>query len=155
MSKFDELLDKSVEYQSLSAEELDMVKDELVDPESPEDRATLLHILGHAGGPEMVPVVEPFLDSPEDPFLARMALQVLCNSWGLAEKYHDRISEFIRGVPWDDEDDVVRDMAISCAGISLREHWDPELAGMLIGIAQDESEEELTRNWAMFSLGRA
>ncbi|MGH7425383.1 MAG: hypothetical protein ACREJP_04385, partial [Candidatus Methylomirabilales bacterium] len=70
MSRFDKLLDKAVKNRHLSAEELEMVKGELLDPETLEDRSTLIHILGHAGDPDMAPLVERFLVSPEDPFLA-------------------------------------------------------------------------------------
>ncbi|MGH7426414.1 MAG: HEAT repeat domain-containing protein [Candidatus Methylomirabilales bacterium] len=153
MSKFDEILDKAVEHRHLSPEELEMVKSELLDPETSEDRSNLLHILGHVGNPSMVPIVEGYLDWREDPYVAAMALQVLCDSWGLYDEYRHVLIRFMRRVPWD-EDEEVRNMAISCAGESLRERRDPELALVLMDMAQDESEEELTRSWAMRALAR-
>ncbi|MGH7425801.1 MAG: hypothetical protein ACREJP_06505 [Candidatus Methylomirabilales bacterium] len=141
----------------LSDRELEEVKSELLDPETTEDRHRLLYIIGRGGDPRFLPVVEPFLDSPDDPMLASLALEILCNFWGLYEKYRDVTIKFMRGVPWD-EDKEVMDMAISCAGQLLRERRDPELARMLLEIAEwkvDDEITELTRDWAMFALGRA
>lgn len=118
------------------------------------DPYVLLEIVGEAGGKELAGAVEPFLNARMDPMLARIALQILCDYWGLYREYRNDIIRFLDGVPWDKEDDV-RQIAIAVAGGSLRHGSDPELLKRLIDFAEDARNRELLREDAVSSLGRA
>lgn len=86
--------------------------------------------------------------------LARIALQILTNYWGIAGDYRDRIIEFMTGVPWDLENDA-REVAISAAGDLVRHERDSGLLEQLLKIAEDKSESSSIRAEAIKSLGRA
>ncbi len=113
-----------------------------------------LHILGLMGATEHRALVESYLESPRDPMLARIALVVLCNHWGLAEDYRDALEAFVRGVAWDEEDDV-RLVAISAAGELSRETGDLGLIGVLLSVATDGQQRVLLREAATSALARA
>lgn len=117
------------------------------------DLYTALHIVGIAGNSSMVDFVIPYLDAAHDPMLARLALQVLCRYWGLAERFIDRIRDFMLGVEWDEANDV-RQVAISLAGQYLRDgNVAGELTEILVQIASDPTDdilrEDATRALAM------
>ena len=118
------------------------------------DPYVLLEIVGEAGGRELSEFIEPFLDSPSDPMVARLALQILTNYWSLLSEYRDKIIEFMRGVPWDAENDV-REVAIDAAGEAIRQHRDIDLLHELLEIAEDSKESAAIRGQAIVSLGRA
>lgn len=153
MSVYERLFMESKERR-LSPEELDLVKAELLDPESTEERYRLLYILGRGGDPSLLPVVEPFLDSPDEPMLARLALEILCHMWDLYDRYRDEIIRFIIGVSWDEDEDV-KLMAISCAGSLVQEHPDPELIRLLIWVAESPDEDDVNTQVALRALARA
>lgn len=77
---------------------------------------SLLYVLARSFATEHEELVAGFLDHRDDPTLARLALQTLCSSWELGEKYADEMRRFIDGVPWDHLGDV-RPVAISAAGV--------------------------------------
>ncbi len=119
----------------LTDAELETVKEKLLGPDTDEDRYLLLYILGRGGDPRFVRVVEPFVDSPENPMLAALALRILCDYRELAEPYRDVMMAFIRGMPWDDERDAKlsalseagewlrTDRTPSCSRFSWRRRW--------------------------------
>jgi hypothetical protein len=148
-----ELLDKA-KSRLITRKEIADVARELASEETDADRYTLIHILGAAGATEHEPLVARFLDSPEDPMLARIALQTLISRWGKGQVYRDRMESFVRGVEWDADSDV-RNVAISAAGEFLREREDRGLLRLLIDIFTSPSEAELVRQSAYFALGRA
>lgn len=123
-------------------------------PAGTRDPYVLLEIVGVAGGPDLVMLVEPFLDSRQDPMLARLSLEILCNYWGLRQSYRHRLVTFLMGAPWDEEGDV-RQVAISEAGEYLRRDADREILQALLGIATSPTEDKLTREIAIQALGRA
>jgi hypothetical protein len=86
--------------------------------------------------------------------MSRLALQILGNFWDDAERYMTQIEQFLKGVSWD-EDEHVRQMAISVAGEYLRSHLRPDLLLQLIHIFENPEEEQLTREGAYFALARA
>lgn len=118
------------------------------------DPYLLIHALGLGGTPSLASVVEPYLTSREDPLQARIALQVLCDFWGLAVRYRENVSSFIDGVPWDLEGDI-RSMGISIAGEFIRDHNDVGLLRQLLDIVNNETEPMDTREWALRAVGRA
>lgn len=50
----------------------------------PIDRYDALFVIGKAGITRHEDLVESYLDSPDDPMLARLAIQILCNWWGVS-----------------------------------------------------------------------
>jgi hypothetical protein len=86
--------------------------------------------------------------------LARIALQVLCGHWGMAEKYRDNIDQFSRGVSWDTDGDV-RLAALTASGELARETGDVSLVALLLGVFDGYGEPHLIRQAAYFALARA
>jgi hypothetical protein len=138
----------------LPASDLERVVAELADPARTANRYTLLHIVGKGGGPRFRTLVEAYLDSPEDPMLARLALQILCRFWGLTADYLVDLRRFLKGVDWDDEQDV-RLIAASVAGEYLERHDDAELAHELLRLSADGDGNRVLRDSAVRGLARA
>jgi hypothetical protein len=153
MSDYKDLL-RQARSGGISEQELSMVVSQLHSTDPAVDRYTLLQILGYAGYPSWRPQVEQFLACEEDPMLARAALQILCDMWGLTGMYITEILQFLQGVPWD-EGGYVRLAAISIAGEYLRNHFQSQLLSDLIGIFEDETEAAVPRQEAYFALARA
>src|SRR6185437_426082 len=99
---------------------------------------TALHILGHAGDASYEAIVSAFLDSQDNPMLARLALQILCSYWGLCDQYVEEVRQFVDGVAWDEGEDV-RLAAISIGGDYLGGHEDRALADALLSTFEDRS----------------
>jgi hypothetical protein len=118
------------------------------------DPYTLLHIIGRSGDRSRRALVEKYLHWPQDPMLARLALQIVCGYWGDIERYLDQVLEFVKGVDWDDENDV-RQVAISNAGEYLRTQSHTELLQRLLDIVRDGNESPTIRADAYFALSRA
>lgn len=117
----------------------------------------MLYIISLAGDPARdEQLVASFLDSPEDPMLARLALETLTD-WDLGQRYREQVLRFIRGVEWDVEDEgQARQMAMFCAGTMLRQGVpDHELASELIDMASAREADSLDRQDALRSLARA
>jgi hypothetical protein len=138
----------------ISSAEIQAVAQELGDPLSEVDRYTLLHILGKAEAKSFADVVERYVDYQDDPMVARLALQVLCTYWGYGSRYLRHLIAFVRGVPWDTEDEV-RLAATSIAGEFLRSTREPELLKALIEVYEDEGANQTARETAYLALGRA
>jgi hypothetical protein len=113
-----------------------------------------LLVIGRTRLVTYAPLVETYLDCPEDPMLARLALQILCRYFGLGLRYRDAIERFLRKVDWDDEDDV-RTMAIGCAGTLLAQHEDRPLLSLLLATYRDEEEGRIMRRFAYEALAEA
>jgi len=114
------------------------------------DLYSLLLILGRRGDPRDAPSIEPFLESHDDPMLARLAIQILCVYYDMAPRYVAELERFCRHVAWDIDNDA-RLMAISCA-------WranDKGLLRLLLDTFEDASEDRLVREAAYRSLGHA
>jgi hypothetical protein len=118
------------------------------------DKYELLLILGRAGTIQYRKTVEQYLSSPDDPMLARLALQILCQYWGLTREYKDTIEQYIRRVDWDEEEDV-RLMAISCSGAILMDESNAELLSLVYDIFRSDKENEITRGAAYEALAIA
>jgi hypothetical protein len=138
----------------ITAAEVDGVAQRLSVAEDDDDRYTMLMILGYSGATRHRTLVERFLECREDPMLARAALSVLCDDWNYANEYLGQIRRFLRGVEWDDEEDV-RLMAISRGGEYLRSYDDREILTELLRIANDRSQNPVVRQAAYRALGRA
>ena len=119
-----------------------------------DDAYTAIHVLGLMRATEHEKLVAAFLDTPDDPMLARIALQVLCSHWRMAGRYRDRIARFSRGVDWDYDEDV-RIAAISAGGELLRESPDKALLTLLLTLFRSEVESHMTRQAAYLALARA
>ncbi len=149
----DQLLEKAKEGK-ITRTELDAVAASLADPLTAGDPYTKLYIVAFDEAGRQRALVESFLDRPDDPMLSRLALQILCDFWGLTEDYLSRVKSFVTGVPWDEEEDV-RQVAISIAGEYLNEKYDPELFEALLLIVDEPAEDELMREVAVAALARA
>ena len=159
-NKFHELCDRAYkalvendEAAKLTNEELELVAAELQKPDT-EEKYLLIRILGYSHATAYQPLVERFLISESDPYLASAALQVLCNHWGFENQYLQKIQEFIQGVSWDEHEDV-RLVAISTAGEHLRKNENKEFLQTILEIFKDENEDHLLREAAYSSLARA
>ncbi|MBS0655861.1 MAG: hypothetical protein JSR46_08800, partial [Verrucomicrobia bacterium] len=133
-----DLLDKVLCQEPLTKEEIDEVAQSVKDtkPGNDKDLAMLIEILGASGAIEHRKVVEQFLYYPTDPWVSRKALDVLCNSWSLTKEYLNELKMFIRGVEWDNFEEI-RLGAISHAGDYLSREYDKELLQLLISVFED------------------
>jgi hypothetical protein len=118
------------------------------------DAYTAIHILGRGFATDYRDLVETFLDSPDDPDLARIALTTLVNYWDLGGEYRDKLREFVAGIEWDFGNDV-RLVALSAAGELARKTGDHELVADLLEIADDPREDVLVRDTAFDAIARA
>ena len=153
MSNYHDLLEKA-KWSKLTDAEVGAVARELQREKPDTDRYTLLHILGRAGATAHRGLVERYLDVPDDPMLARIALQTLIDYWDLADEYLAVTKRFVHGVAWDVDQDV-RLVAISNAGEYLRTHEEPELLGEILRIFNDDREMRMSRETAYRALARA
>lgn len=112
---------------------------------------TLIHALGRGGAKEYAPLVREYLESPDDPMLARIALLTLCRYWELVEEYESEILRFVAGVDWDDGGHV-RLIAISLLGDLLLVKPRAELRRQLLAILLDEHESMPFRSAAYSAL---
>jgi hypothetical protein len=151
--KWSVLLEKAKDG-SLSNHELDQVVAAIKDPGVNADPYTLLHIIGRAMDVSNERLVASYLDCPADPMLSRLALQILCNYWGLTAKYLSYVRNFLSRVDWDIDDDV-RQIAASIAGEFLRTTWDDDLFRSLLDISTNESDLPEMRITAIRALARA
>ncbi len=118
------------------------------------EKYDVLHELGHQGNAQWAAAVEPYLESPSDPMLARLALEVLCVHWRLANEYRDHIVRFLQGIGWYNEEDV-RQIAVYAAGEMLAHAQDRELLALLVRLAETDDRDTLVRDDALFALARA
>jgi hypothetical protein len=100
------------------------------------------------------PLVAAFLDFETEPMVARLALQILCRWWGLYSDYRDEISRFLYPVAWD-EDELIRLMAIGCAGELVLIDGEVSILRELHQIFCDETEDPIIRDAVYSALARA
>lgn len=149
----DKLLAKAKDGK-LERSELDLVVAGLDKTERVEDSTyTRLHIIGRAYAMDYEELVASFLHKPNDPMLSKIALQILCSWWGLADKYMTCLREFLEGVEWDEEGQV-RLIAISAAGQYLREYDDRGLLEKLLEICESGLEDEDDKAAAVDAIAR-
>ncbi|MGK5446743.1 hypothetical protein [Streptomyces radiopugnans] len=123
--------------------------------ENQRDLYTALHVVGIAGSPAQAEAVQRHLCTPADPMLSRLALQILCDYWGMSSDFLPELQSFLAGVDWDVDGDV-REIAIPIAGRHLREVGGPVgLAQVLTDIAESEGELDLVREGALRALAAA
>jgi hypothetical protein len=118
-----------------------------------EERYELLLILGRAAATEYESDVAAYLTDNSDPMLTRLAVQVLCNYWGLADKYIGVVAQFCKGSDWDSDEDV-RLVAISATGEYLRGKQDPAYLSLLLD-TYDSDADDICRNAAYSAIARA
>ena len=117
-----------------------------------DDKLLIIGILAEHGNPKYASDIEPFL-TVENPFLVRKALKVLCH-WDEDARYAIPLVHFMRGVSWD-EDNFVRDSAISSAGEWLRRNNDTEVLAELVRAFSDKNQDDDERSWTYRAIGRA
>lgn len=110
------------------------------------DRYDVLFVIGKAGDTRYEDLVASCMDSPDDPMLARLAIQILGNWWGIGARHTVRIREFVLGVPWDVETGgYVRAVAITSAGRIVREHADLQLLAALLQVFDHDESGDMRR----------
>ncbi len=119
-----------------------------------EDTYSLLYVVGRSFAVEHEGLVAGFLESRDEPTLARLAVQVLCTQWRLTERYVDQLQRFLDGVDWDCLDDV-RPVAVTAAGEFLREHAHRGLLERLVHLCGPAGLDPLQRRIAREALARA
>ena len=136
---------------SLSDSELSFAADLAASRSS--DAYTAIMVLGRSFAKKYRPLVETYLESPDNPMFARGAVYALCDCWDETERYLPQIIAFCRKVDWDDENDV-RLIALSSAGEFLRNNWSQELAECVLHVAETE-EDVIISNAAKQAIARA
>mgnify|MGYP006297469979 FL=1 len=137
---FQDVLHRAKFEGELRPEEVEAAADALRKEEWGEsDPYDLLYIVGLGGMKKHRPILERFLDSPDDPMLARAALIQLCRYFDEFDRYRDVVIQFIEGVQWDWLG-AVRHQAIRLAGQHLAEHEDIELLRLLFEIYLDPND---------------
>jgi hypothetical protein len=154
-SKFHELVARAKQGRVTLAER-DELKRALPSLSEGEEIYDALFVIGKAGGPEDAAIMEHYLDYPGDPMLTRLALQVLCNWWGLQREYRTELLRFVAGVKWDLEDGgYVRLVAISATGELARESHDRPAIAALMTVYASDGEPDAFRRAAYSALLRA
>ncbi len=100
------------------------------------DLGIFICLFGKVGGPEYRELIERFIDYPTQPWVSVQALNTLCTDWDLTAEYLPKVKEFIKGVDWDESDEV-RLIALSIAGEYLRKTFEKELLQLLISFFED------------------
>ncbi len=118
------------------------------------DVYTLLLALGRAEAFQHQAVVEKFLVYPDNPMMARLALQILCKYWDRGQNYLEHIKGAADGFTWDDEDDV-RLMAISCLGYVFTQNKKVDLLRSLYEMWKDEAADRMVRESSYLAMGEA
>ena len=149
----DELLTKVARGEASSGD-LEAAANQLRAREGNSDPYTLLLALGRSGDRRIRDIVERYLVDPSDPMLTRLALQVACRYWGEVDRYVSHVERFLAGVTGDEENDV-RQMAVSIAGDYLQCNENKRLLSLLLQMVQDEALSEFQRSAAYIALAHA
>ena len=147
-------LSHKAESEGLTQDEIASILVRLGEDINPYDKYALIVALGNLHDLTFVPDIEPFLSEKRAPQVAALALRVLCVDLKLSERYVDRITGFVDGVPWDEEEDA-RLVAIQVSGEHLRLHQSADLLERLIDVEQNPDERPLVRETARDALARA
>ena len=134
----------------LSRQELDEVAARLERREPSGDLHEELIILKFGGDARYRRAVEPYLDFQADLQIARTALDTLCSYWYLTADYVDWVVWFGKGVEWDFDwgFPTVRPLALAIAGSHLAYKKSRRLLELLIGVSEDETEQQKNREEA-------
>ncbi len=150
----DDLIYKA-KWEGLERDEARWAEQQLLHPDQDLDRYKVLHLVGKGLDRSFARLVEPYLTCHEEPDLARLALQILCQYWDLTCDYLPFVREFVEGVAWD-EDGHIKLMAISVAGGYLRTNRDPDLLAQVLDVLEgDDPEQDIEREAAVTALARA
>ncbi len=139
---FKELRDRAKWQHNLTQEEVDFVAQTLRETGMTRLTARLICILGwsYPSATCYRPLIEKFLEYPtDDEYIARAALETLCEMWGEFEPHLSHIIAYVKGKPWDDLE-MARYEALACAGEYLREHAHPELLCMMLTICENQGD---------------
>jgi len=138
----------------LTDEELESVVHDLTQlPLTESQQRQSLHILGLHDSASYRTIVEPFLHK-KVVSLAKLALWILCTYWDLAEDYADDVLNFLKGVEWDQIDEI-RITAATIAGKYLSRLPNKALLEALFTILENEQEDSILRQVAYISLLQA
>ncbi|MCB1118043.1 MAG: hypothetical protein KDK50_05650 [Chlamydiia bacterium] len=142
----------------ITDEELEFILQK-IDQSSPQDGYDLslcyyLDVLGWIVSAEYEPLVQKFINWPQDSMLSGLAIEILCCRWGLTAKYLDQIKTFIQGVEWDEDGDA-RFSALRCSGYYLSSFEDKDLLNAVYEVFCDQSANSLDRETAYIALARA
>jgi hypothetical protein len=149
----DDLVRRSKEG-TVTSKEIDRVVKILSADEGGDGTYRLLYVIGRSVALSHEKLVASFLEYRKEPFVARLALQILCSFWDLTDRYVDQVERFLKGVEWDDEGDV-RQIAITSAGEFLRDRRHCELLKTLLVLGSPENENALERRIAVEAIARA
>jgi hypothetical protein len=119
-----------------------------------DDTYRLLYVIGESGALSYEQLVASFLEYRKNPFVARLALEILCNFWHLTDRYVDQVERFLKRVEWDHQGDV-RQIAITSAGEFLRARRHCELLKGLLALGSPRNEDALERRIAVEAIARA
>jgi hypothetical protein len=138
----------------LSRADLDRIARELETQDGFERAREQLLVMLHAGDASYRGAVERYLDFRSDPEIARLALVILCASWGLTRFLLDRLVSFIEGVVWDwaAGGAVVRPAAFTLAGAYLGRRRSRSLLELVLRVAEDQGEDPAARSEAARAL---
>lgn len=146
---------RQAESGALSAAKVRDIADALVSGAAAEATYTDLLVLGLAAGPQYASTVEPYLSARHGVDVVRMALDVLCNYWGLTEMYKTHVMAFAEGVPWDDEEHSLQCAALRICGEYLRDRRSDDAVFHLIEKAARGHPGDSVALAARRALGRA
>jgi len=138
----------------LSRADLDRIAQELEHQESFGRVREQLLLMLHAGDASYRSAVERYLDFRSAPEIARLALVILCASWGLTRFLLDRLARFMGGVVWDwaGGGAVVRPAAFTLAGAYLARRRGRSLLEVVLRVAEDQGEDPAARSAAARAL---
>jgi len=161
MRSLDDLLEEA-KTGTLTDEEISYIVEKIKNHQKgidvKEDLYTLIYAIGIADciaipgktysparGTEYRDIIESFLNYPNDPSVASIALKSLCTYWRYTESYLDEIKYFIKGVDWDEHDDVFL-ASVRIAGEYLRESNDKnqELLELLIEKWEENEKKDIS-----------
>jgi hypothetical protein len=135
MHNLRDLLDEA-KCGKLTSEEILYVAEKVkaANPGDNTDLYRLLFILGLSGAMQYRELVESYLYYPADPMVSGMALKVLFRYWRSdAQRYLPTLKAFIKGVSWDDDDDL-RLAAVHCTSNFLKKTPEKELFQLLLDL---------------------
>lgn len=139
---FDKLAEKAT-WSKLTQEEIEYVTRTFYDSKPGHDQnlADCIYILGRIGADQHKATIEKYLFYPADAHVSAVTLRILCLYWKYTGEYLNQIVSFIKGVDWD-EDDEVRMMAFSSLGEYLRKKSELHLIKLLTDFVEDPTKIE-------------
>lgn len=152
MNNSNEILEKA-KWGKLSSEEIKLLGSALSASNEP-DLYTVIHAIGKAELTQYQDKLEEFLDYPKDPFVSVITIKVLCGFWGLTEKHIDVVLKFLKGVDWDEDEDV-RLESLNIIGQYLFKKKTPHVYKLVLDIFEDESNFNAIRSAAYSALGKS